>query len=131
MIVKTMWSERDLAHEYFYLALPFIVSALEILNSINAEMRSFEKEYTKRWDYKTTREATSLLSSVTSLEFIFSLIRLYRLLHPLTGITNRLQGRSVVIIEAYDDVPSVIKDIKSTRKNIDKEFSLILNKLNK
>ena len=126
-----MWSERDLAHEYFYLALPFIVSALEILNSINAEMRSFEKEYTKRWDYKTTREATSLLSSVTSLEFIFSLIRLYRLLHPLTGITNRLQGRSVVIIEAYDDVPSVIKDIKSTRKNIDKEFSLILNKLNK
>ena len=126
-----MWSERDLAHEYFYLALPFIVSALEILNSINAEMRSFEKEYTKRWDYKTTREATSLLSSVTSLEFIFSLIRLYRLLHPLTGITNRLQGRIVVIIEAYDDVPSVIKDIKSTRKNIDKEFSLILNKLNK
>ena len=131
MIVNTMWSERDLAHEYFYLALPFIVSALEILNSVNAEMGSFEKEYTKRWDYKTKREATSLLNSVTSFEFIFSLIRLYRLLHPITDITNRLQGRSVVITEAYDDVSSVIKDIKSTRKNIDKEFSLILNKLNK
>ena len=131
MIVNTMWSERDLAHEYFYLVLPFIVSALEILNSVKAEMGSFEKEYTKRWDYKTKREATLLLNSVTSFEFIFSLIRLYRLLHPLTDITNRLQGRSVVIIEAYDDVSSVIKDIKSTRKNIDKEFSLILNKLNK
>ena len=67
-----------------------------------------------------------MLKVVTSFEFI-SLIALYRLLHPLAGITNRLQGRGVDIIEAYDDVSSVIKDIKNTRK---KEFSVILNKLN-
>ena len=47
-------------------------------------------------------------------------------MHPLAGITNRLQGRGVDIIEAYNDVSSVIKDIKSTRKNIDEEFSVIL-----
>ena len=52
------------------------------------------------------------------------LIGLYRLLHPLAGITNRLQGRGVDITEACDDVSSVIKDIKSTRKNIDEEFSV-------
>ena len=49
------------------------------------------------------------------LEFIISLIGLYRLLLPLAGITNRLQGRGVDIFEAYDDVSSVIKDIKSTK----------------
>ena len=41
------------------------------------------------------------------------------IVHPLAGITNRLQGRGVDSIDVYDDV-SVIKDKKSTRKNIDK-----------
>ena len=57
-------------------------------------------------------------------------VGLHRLLNPLGVITNRLQGRNVDIIEAYDDISSVIKDIKRATKNIDKEFSVILNKLN-
>ena len=122
---KTRWSKRDLAYEHFYLALLFIVEALEIINGTHAEMGSFEKKKTKGWDYKTKREATSLLNAVTSFEFIISLIGLYRLLNTLAGTTDRLQGRGVDIIEAYDDVSSVTKDIKSTRKNIDKEFSVI------
>ena len=59
-----------------------------------------------------------MLNAVTSFEFIISLIRLYRLLHPLAGITNRLQGRGVDIIEAYDDVSSVIKDINRAQGRI-------------
>ena len=43
----------------------------------------------------------------------------------MTGVANRLHEGGVDITEAYDDIPSVIKDIKSTRKNIDKEFSVI------
>ena len=67
----------------------------------------------------------SLLNAVIFFEFILSLTGLYRLLHQLAGITNRLQGYGVDITEAYDDVSSVIKDTRSTRKNIDKEFSVI------
>ena len=119
---KTRWSERDLADKHFYLALPFIVETLEIINGTHTEMRSFEKKYTESWDYKAKREAMSLLNVVTSFEFIISFIRLCRFLHPLASITNRLQGRGVDIIEAYGDVSNVIK---STRKNIDKEFSVI------
>ena len=89
-------------------------------------MGSFEKKYTEGWNYKTKWEATSLLNAVTSFEFIISLIGLYKLLHPLAGVTNCLhQGHDIDIIEAYDDVSSVVKDIKSTRKNIDNEFSVI------
>ena len=62
--------------------------------------------------------------------FVIYLIGLYRLLHPPPGITNSLQGRGVDIIVAYEDVSSVIKDIISTRKNTDKEFSEFLNKPN-
>ena len=97
---KTRLSEKDLAYEHFYLVLPFIVEALEIINGIHAEMGSFEKKYTEGWNYKTKREATSLLNAITSFEFIISLIGLYRLLHPLAGITKGLQGRGVDIIEA-------------------------------
>ena len=122
---KARWSERDLTYEHFYLALSFIVEALKIINGTHVEMGSFGKKFTESWDYKTKREATLLLNVVTSFEFIVSPIRLYRLIHPLTGITNCFQGRGVDIIKAYDDVSSVIKDIKNTRENIDKEFSVI------
>ena len=44
------------------------------------------------------------------------------IVHPLADITNRLQERGVDITDVYDDVSSVIKDKKSTWKNIDKEF---------
>ena len=99
---KSRWSERDLAYEHLDLALPFIVEALEITNSTHAEMGSFEIKYTEGQDYKTNREAASLLTAATSFEFIICLIGLYRLLRPLASITNRLQGRGVNIIEGYD-----------------------------
>ena len=54
-----------------------------------------------------------LLNAVTSFGFIISLIGLFRLLHPLPGIANPLQGRGVDIMELYDDVSSAIKDIKA------------------
>ena len=114
--------EICLAYEHFYLALPFIVEALEIINDTHADMGSFEKKYTEVWDYKTKREAMPLLNGVTSFEFIVSIIGLYSLLHPLAGITNRLQRRGVDITEVYDDVSSVIKDIKSTKKSTDKSL---------
>ena len=46
---------------------------------------------------------------------------LYRLLNPPASVTNCLQVRGVDIIEAYEDISSVIKDIISTRKNIEKK----------
>ena len=72
-ICKARWSERDSVYEHFYLALPFIVEALEIIRTTNAEMGSFEKKYTEGWDYKTKRRATSLLNAVTSFEIIIGL----------------------------------------------------------
>ena len=60
-----------------------------------------------------------MLHAVTYFQFIVSLIGLYRFLHPLAGITNHLQGCGVDIIETFDDVSNVIKDINSTKNNFD------------
>ena len=74
---ETRWLERYLTYEYFYLALPFIVENLEIINGTQAEMGSFKKKYIEGWVCKTQLEAMSLLNFVTSFEFIISLIELY------------------------------------------------------
>ena len=59
-----------------------------------------------------------MLNDVTFFELIIYLIGLYRLLHPLARIDNRLQGRGVDIIEAYDDVPNLINDINRAQGRI-------------
>ena len=59
-IWKTRWSERALADERFYLALPLTVYALEIISGSHTEIESFQNKFTKDWNYGTKREATSL-----------------------------------------------------------------------
>ena len=109
---KTRWPEGNLVNKHFCLALPFIVKALYVINGAHAETESFEKKYTEGWDYKTKREATSLINTVPSFEFIISVTGLYKLLHPLAGITNRSPRRGADITETYDNLLSVIKDKK-------------------
>ena len=67
---KTRWSERDIAYENFYLALPFIVQALEIIVGTHATLRDMDNKYTEGWDASTKREATSYLKAVTNFQFI-------------------------------------------------------------
>ena len=61
-----------MAYEHFYLALLFILEALEIINATHTEMGSFEKKYTEGWDYKTKQEATLLINAASSFESIIS-----------------------------------------------------------
>ena len=115
---KTRSTESDLAYEHFYLVLPFIVEGLEI--------GYFEKTFIESWNYKNkTGSNVVFKNAFISLQCIISFIGLYKLLHPLGGIANRLQERGVDITEAYDEVSRVIKDTKSARKNIDKRLSFV------
>ena len=90
---QTFWSERDISYEHFYLAIPFMVEAFEVMNRTHPENNDFNSVYKDDWDSKTKEEATSYLNSITKFEFLIGLVSLYRLLHPLVGITQSLQGR--------------------------------------
>ena len=124
-LCKTRWSERDISYEHFYLAIPFIVEALEIMNGTHRGKESFESVYKDGWDSKAKKEATSFLNAVTKFEFLIGLVSLYRLLHPLVGITQKLQGRSIDVVNAYKEVDGCIKDMEHVRENIDAEFKVI------
>ena len=65
------------------------------------------------------REATNYLNALAKFEFIIGILSLYRLLHPIAGLTNKLQGRSIDVIEAYANVSSCVDDMKFIRENIE------------
>ena len=44
---KTRWPERDVSYEHFYLTLPFIVEALEIINGTHPTRSTFDEIFTK------------------------------------------------------------------------------------
>ena len=104
---KTRWSERDISYEHFYIAIPFMVETFEIMNGTYPKNNDFDSFYKDGWDSETKEDATSYLNAITKFEFLIGLVSLYRLLHPLVGITQNLQGRSIDIIKAYNEVVSM------------------------
>ena len=82
----------ELSYERFYLALPFIVEALEVIKITHTKLNKFEKIYIKGWDAKSKADTTQFLKSLTKFEFGIGSIALYKLLHPVARITQKLQG---------------------------------------
>ena len=48
-------------------------------------------------------------------------------MHPFTGITKKLQGRSIDVVKAFNEVESVVNDLGAVRSNIDSEFDTTYN----
>ena len=48
-------------------------------------------------------------------------------MHPFTGITKKLQGRSIDVVKAFNEVESVVNDLGAVRRYIDSEFDTIYN----
>ena len=123
-LCKTRWSECDISYERFYLAIPFIEEALQIINGTHPEENQLSV-YRDGWDSKTKQEASRYLHAVTKFEFIIGLVSLHRLLHPLVGITQTLRGRSTDVVKAFNKVRGCIEDMKNVKENIDDQFHRI------
>ena len=48
-------------------------------------------------------------------------------MHPFTGITKKLQGRSIDVVKAFDEVKSVVNDLGAVRSIMDSKFDTIYN----
>ena len=119
--------ERDVSYERFYLTLPFIVETFEVTNGTHTKLDEFEEIYIKRWDAKSKVGATQFLNSLTKFEFVIGMIALYRLLHPVAGITQKLQERTIDVIDAHHNDNTCIGDIQLLRENVDQESDVILS----
>ena len=81
--------------------MPFIVETFEVINGTHTELDEFEEIYIKGWDAKSKVEATQFLNSLTKSEFVIGMTALYRLLHLVAGITQKLQGCTIDVIDIY------------------------------
>ena len=124
-LCKTRWSERDTAYEHFYVAFPFLVTVLEIINGTHDNLQNYDDTFTTGWTAENKKDATAHLSAICNFSFIVTLVSIYRLLHPLHGTTVKLQGRSVDIVQAFDEIEDVKLDLQSTRDSINTEFGHI------
>ena len=84
-----------------------------------------KKFISKEWDAKSKVEATQFLNSLTKFEFVIGMIALHRLLHPVAGITQKLQGHTIDVIDAYQNINACIEDIQLLRENVDQESDVI------
>ena len=53
-------------------------------------------------------------------EFFIGIIALYSLLHPLSGITQKLQGRAIDVVYPYNNIQEFIKNLRYIRKAVEK-----------
>ena len=101
--------------------MSFVVETFEVINGTYTELDEFEEIYIREWDAKSKVEATQFLNSLTKFEFVIGMIALYRLLQPVSGITQKPQGRTIDVIDACQNVNTCIEDIQLLRENADQE----------
>ena len=66
------------------------------------------------------------MQGISRFDFIIGVVSLYVLLHPLHGITQKLQGRTQDIVQAYKDVEEVKSLLKFMRADVDNVFKKYL-----
>ena len=125
-LCKTRWAERDIVFEHFYLAYPFIVKALEIINGTCQGIEAYPDDIKVGWETEAWRDATAHLNALCNFGILIGVVVL-RLLHPLAMITKCLQGKAGDIVKAFRDIQEVKHDFQSLRDGVDMEFQAIYN----
>lgn len=90
---RTRWAARHGAYMHLYQSHMYIVAVLECISYSVNEKRCGDSFKGAKWDDKSKTDASSLLASITSIEFIVSFLVVYQFLSHLSGVTVKLQGR--------------------------------------
>ncbi len=75
-----------------------------------------------KWDRDTKVKAEGLRSSLTSGTNIAALVVLKNGLHPVKGLSVKLQKRDRDICEAYSHIDFVVSEVQSMRQNVDETW---------
>ena len=97
---RTRWAGRHIAYSHFYQSYVYIVQALEVIaHGWHREICA--EEFHSCWDLSSKSTANSILTAITSFQFIISFMVVYQMLSHMSGITTKLQSTTIDILEAY------------------------------
>ena len=111
-LCRTCWAERHSAYQHFYQAYSFIVQALELIG-----YRLHLDKYAD-WNTVNHTEAQQILASLTLFACIVSFTCMYQYLSHLTGITVKLQKRSLDTTDAHELIAEVTATYEGKRKDV-------------
>ena len=124
-LCKTRWAERHSAYQHFYQGYVFIVHALEMIG-YKQHLQKYGDKFAD-WDPGNRSDAQQLLASITSSSFIVGFMALYQYLSHLSGLTVKLQRRSLDILEAYQLVSEVKATYRSEQQSADTNFKTVFD----
>ena len=101
---ETRWTEKHTTLESFTVMYEAIVSCLEAISSNEGH----------RWDRKAIIDANGLLTKITDSTFIVSFQTVHHFFGYVKGLSNKLQGSSLDMVEGYKMIDSVKAVIEST-----------------
>ena len=124
---RTRWAARHTAYTHFYQAYPYVIAALENIScGANHEMCGDEYQDATRYRKSKDDDAVALLASLATFDFIVSFLVLYEFLSHLSGVTVKLQGQSIDIIKAYQEVGILNGTLFSFKIMSEKEIKALL-----
>ena len=77
------------------------------------------------WEAKVRSDAKQIAVSITSFNFLVVFLSLYQYLSHLSGITLKLQQRTLGIMDAHHRITEVTRVYQQERKDIDRGFCII------
>ena len=106
---RTHWVERHEAFDVFSdLFLPIVSCLEEMVNSTQSD-----------WNRETRSDANSYLLALSQFSFIVALHVTERVLSYVKGLSVKLQGRSIDVAHAYQDISMVKAALQDARRGID------------
>jgi hypothetical protein len=124
-LCKTRWAARHCAYEHFYSCYTSLVTCCEVIGLGQHKDTLSDNFCTASWDAESKKKAEPLLYALLDFDFIVGFLVVYQLLSHLSGITVKLQSRSLDIVAAYNQISDVQSYYKVIRENIDSEFHKI------
>ena len=116
-LCATRWAERHSAYSHFYASYVYMVYSLEVIAHGLHQDKGYD-HVQGNWASKTKQDASGLLASITSFDFILSFVTVYVLLSHLDGISKKLQSSSQDIFQAYEMVTEVTQVYRKLRDDV-------------
>ena len=116
-LCATRWAERHSAYSHFYASYVYMVYSLEVIAHGLHQDKGYD-HVQGNWASKTKQDASGLLASITSFDFILSFVTVYVMLSHLDGISKKLQSSSQDIFQAYEMVTEVTQVYRKLRDDV-------------
>lgn len=120
LLSDTRWVERHTCLNDFDILYEAIVATLETISS-----KALQSE--TEWDSKAVTEANGLLHQLTSWPFIVTFRCAAYLFGFTKSLSTMLQGRSMDIVQAYEEITLILKELEDIRCHAEKEFGKLFS----